>query len=48
VSAAATSSSSPSSLALHRRFGFREVGVLHEVGRKLGRYGDVLWMELRL
>jgi phosphinothricin acetyltransferase len=33
------------SLALHRRFGFREVGVHTEVGRKLGRYWDVLLME---
>jgi phosphinothricin acetyltransferase len=36
------------SLALHRRFGFGEVGVYHEVGRKLGRYWDVLWMEKAL
>jgi phosphinothricin acetyltransferase len=33
------------SIALHRRFGFTEVGVFREVGRKLGRYWDVLWME---
>lgn len=33
------------SLALHRRFGFRETGVLSEVGRKHGRYWDVLWLE---
>jgi len=37
----------PASLALHQRFGFREVGVLSEVGRKLGRWWDVLWMERR-
>lgn len=36
------------SLALHRRFGFDEVGVYHEVGRKLGRFWDVLWMEKAL
>jgi len=36
------------SIALHRRFGFSEVGVLREVGRKLGRYWDVLWMERAL
>lgn len=35
----------PASLALHRRFGFREVGVFRENGRKLGRYWDVLWLE---
>jgi len=33
------------SLELHRRFGFREVGVFSENGRKFDRYWDVLWME---
>jgi len=36
------------SLALHERSGFRTIGVFHEVGRKLGRYWDVLWMEREL
>jgi phosphinothricin acetyltransferase len=36
------------SLALHRRFGFSEVGVFSEVGRKFGRFWDVLWMEKAL
>ena len=36
------------SLALHRRFGFTEVGTFHEVGRKFGRWWDVTWLELRL
>jgi phosphinothricin acetyltransferase len=36
------------SLALHRRFGFTEVGTYREVGRKFGRYWDVLWMERAL
>jgi phosphinothricin acetyltransferase len=35
----------PASLALHRRFGFSEVGVFRENGRKLGRYWDVMWLE---
>jgi phosphinothricin acetyltransferase len=35
----------PASVALHQRFGFTEVGTMHEVGRKLGRWWDVLWME---
>jgi phosphinothricin acetyltransferase len=35
----------PASIALHERFGFRTVGVFAEVGRKLGRYWDVVWME---
>jgi phosphinothricin acetyltransferase len=33
------------SIALHRRFGFRSVGVFHGVGRKLGRLWDVEWFE---
>lgn len=33
------------SLALHRRFGFAEIGVYREVGRKFDRYWDVLWLE---
>jgi phosphinothricin acetyltransferase len=35
----------PASIALHERTGFSRVGVLREVGRKFGRYWDVLWME---
>jgi len=35
----------PASLALHRRFGFHEVGTYSEVGRKFGRYWDVVWLE---
>ena len=31
--------------ALHRRFGFKEVGVFSENGRKLGQYWDVCWAE---
>ncbi len=33
------------SLALHRRCGFRDVGVFTEVGRKFDRYIDVAWFE---
>ena len=33
------------SVALHRRFGFELVGVMHAVGFKLGRYWDVAWFE---
>jgi phosphinothricin acetyltransferase len=36
------------SLRLHRRFGFQEVGVFREVGRKVGRYWDVAWYEKSL
>jgi phosphinothricin acetyltransferase len=38
----------PASLALHARFGFREVGVFRENGRKLDRYWDVMWLERAL
>jgi phosphinothricin acetyltransferase len=36
------------SIALHRRFGFTEVGAFSENGRKFDRYWDVLWMERSL
>jgi len=38
----------PASVALHLRFGFREVGTYREVGRKFGRYWSVCWYELAL
>ena len=36
------------SIALHERFGFTSAGVMHDVGRKLGRYWDVAWYQKRL
>ena len=33
------------SLALHRKFGFTEIGTFREVGRKFGRFWDVTWFE---
>jgi L-amino acid N-acyltransferase YncA len=36
------------SVALHERLGFRELGTYVEVGRKFGRYWDVLWFERSL
>ena len=36
------------SVALHERFGFVELGVFREVGRKFGQYWDVLWLEKAL
>jgi phosphinothricin acetyltransferase len=33
------------SVALHHRFGFRDIGTYDEVGFKLGKYWGVLWLE---
>jgi len=33
------------SLALHRRFGFEEIGTFREVGRKFDTWWDVTWLE---
>lgn len=33
------------SIKLHRKFGFTDVGVFTECGRKFGKYWDVAWME---
>lgn len=38
----------PASLAIHQRFGFRQVGVFEAVGWKLGRWHDVAWLQLDL
>jgi phosphinothricin acetyltransferase len=42
---AGISQPNPASVALHRRLGFREVGLFSNVGRKFGRYWDVAWFE---
>jgi phosphinothricin acetyltransferase len=36
------------SMALHRRFGFVDIGTMHEVGRKFDRYWDVVLLERTL
>ncbi|WP_327290715.1 GNAT family N-acetyltransferase [Streptomyces sp. NBC_01198] len=36
------------SLRIHQRFGFQQIGVYEEVGRKFGTYHDVAWLEKRL
>ena len=36
------------SVALHKRSGFRAIGVFSEQGKKFGRYWDVAWFEKRL
>ncbi|KKL10812.1 hypothetical protein LCGC14_2552100, partial [marine sediment metagenome] len=38
----------PASVRLHRGFGFRRVGVEREVGRKFGRWLDVVVMQKAL
>jgi phosphinothricin acetyltransferase len=35
----------PGLLALHRRFGFRDIGVYDEVGHKFGQFWSVHWFE---
>ena len=36
------------SIALHRSFGFQEVGVWRQTGDKCGRWHDVMWMDLHI
>lgn len=38
----------PASIVLHERFGFTLAGLMHDVGRKFGRYWDVAFYEKRL
>ena len=33
------------SIAIHKKFGFKQVGLFQEVGRKFGQYWDVAWFE---
>jgi 2-haloacid dehalogenase len=42
---AAITQPNPGSVALHRRFGFSDIGTMSEVGHKHARWWDVLWME---
>ncbi len=41
-------SANHASINLHRKFGFREVGVLQDVGYKLDRWVDSVIMQLRI
>jgi len=38
----------PTSNAFHETFGFRQKGLLDQVGRKFGKYWDVAWYEKAL
>ncbi|WDI31748.1 GNAT family N-acetyltransferase [Hyphococcus flavus] len=38
----------PASAALHQQFGFVHISTLNQVGRKFGRFIDVMWFEKRL
>jgi phosphinothricin acetyltransferase len=42
---AGISQPNPASVALHLRFGFRQVGTFSSVGRKFAKYWDVAWFE---
>jgi len=43
-----SSDASPASVALHKSHGFREAGRLVQVGYKLGRWHDVIYMQRAL
>jgi phosphinothricin acetyltransferase len=45
---AGISQPNPVSVALHQRFGFRQVGMFSRVGRKFDSYWDVAWFERAL
>ena len=45
---AAIDASNEASIAFHRKFGFREIGVCHEAGYKFNQWLDLLLMELML
>jgi len=45
---AAISADQEPSIALHRKFGFEQVGHLREVGHKFDKWLDVVWMQLIL
>ncbi len=45
---AGTTLPNDASTAIHERFGFTLVGVMHEVGRKFDRYWDVAWYEKKM
>lgn len=38
----------PGSIALHRKLGYREVGVMTDIGFKLGRFWDTLILECQI
>lgn len=38
----------PASIALHRKFGFTEVGVFHEYAKKNGTYLSSMWLQRQI
>ncbi len=48
VMVGAVEAGNAASRALHARAGFREAGVMREVGQKFGRWLDLVWVELVL
>ncbi len=45
---AGTTLPNPASVAFHMALGFTVIGTFHAVGRKFGRFHDVLWLEKHL
>lgn len=48
VMVAGVDASNHSSIQLHKRLGFVETGCMPEVGRKFGRWLDLLWLQRKL
>ena len=48
VMVGAIDASNTASIALHERLGFRQVGLMPEVGQKFGRWLDLALLQLRL
>lgn len=38
----------PASVEFHKAMGFRQVGIYHDVGYKLGKWHDTIWLERSL
>jgi phosphinothricin acetyltransferase len=48
VACAGVSLPNDASVGLHRAMGFEEVGIYRRIGWKLGRWHDVMWLQLDL
>lgn len=43
---ACITSPNPASVAFHKKYGFRDIGIFHKVGYKFNTWLDIVWMEL--